>query len=527
MQKILSTVALGALLATAGGLEPRFAMAESLQEAVQTAVGSHPSVTAAQDASYASGETVKEQRSAYFPELSANLTGGRMYGDNATSRGLSVTRGAGYSNLGEGSAQLTQKVYDWGETGNRVDAAKARLQASDMVVAGTREGIAMRAAQAYVALLRASQIKEAAAANLTTAQDYQTRIAAQVAEGGSDDAELNRANDFLLLAQNAVTDFDGQYQQALADYIEAVGRKPSGALARPGVVAPSATSVDAAIQSAFDSHPQAAAAKQAVVAGDHDARAESTGYLPKVNAQLSYLKRDQRDVIGGEATDARAVMKMDWAYSTGGAQIARENRAEFLRDQARAQLDETYRRIERDVRAAWSALDVSRRQLETQSGRRDATARVVDTYKTQYEGGNRSLIELMQAESQAFDARIAYDNADFSVLNAGYALSAAMGNLVAAVDRAPKVVANAAEKPVSKNVVDVAVVAPKVASAPVATVKSTPVDVAPNIPVVVATQRTIGRVSRPMLADDGSAVAQLLAQPSTKTGAQDDGQKQD
>lgn len=430
MKNSFRSLMLGAAVVVGAGLPMSAVRAETLSDAVMEAIGTHPSVTAAREAKNASHQTVREQRSAYFPEVSASISGGRVYGDNATSRGLSVTRGAGYSGLGEGNASVTQRIYDWGETGNKVDAAKAREEAADSTVVGTQEAIALRASQAYIALLRATHLKKAAEANLATIQDYKDKIGVQVEAGGSDEAELNRANDFLLLAKNANTEFDGQFQQALADYLEAVGDRPQNALKRPMLPAQFPTNLDEAIDAAFAGHPQVQAAKAAVIASDHDIRAESTSYLPKVSSQLSYFQRDQRDVIGGESTDARAIMKMDWNYSTGGAQHARVDRAASLKAQAKAQLDETYRRIERDVRVAWSMLDVTRQQQKTQEDRKAATAKVVETYKTQYEGAKRTLIELMQAESQAFDASVAYDNADYGVLNATYTLMAAMGQLV-------------------------------------------------------------------------------------------------
>jgi len=404
--------------------------AETLEAAVSEAVGSHPAVSAARAAYDASEETVREQRSAYYPDLSVNATAGRLYGDNATSRGLSVTRGAGYSWLWEGNASLTQKIFDWGETGNRVDAALARETAANAGVLGRQDEIALRAVQSYITLMRATDLKARAETNLANIRGYQEKIEVQVQEGGADEAELNRANDFLLLAQNAATEFEGQYQQGLAEYIEAVGHPPVDVLKRPAALPSLPESIDSAVSTAIAVHPQIAAAKQSVLATDHDRRVESTSYLPKVSGQLSYLKRDQDDIIGGEAIDARAVVKADWAYSTGGAQLAREDRAAYLNEQAKSELDDAMRRTERDIRVAWATLDTSRRQQATQADRSVATAKVVETYKTQYDGGSRTLIELMQAESQAFDASVAYANADYGVMAATYTLLAAMGELV-------------------------------------------------------------------------------------------------
>lgn len=434
------------------------ARAETLSDAVGAAITTHPSVMAAQESEAASAQTVREQRSGYFPDITANATGGRIYGDNATSRGLSVTRGAGYSGLGEGSVSLSQKVFDWGETGDRVDAAKARLEAAQDTTVGTRDQLALRASQAFMALLRAGELKGGAAENLKAIKSYRDKIKVQVDAGGSDEAELNRANDFLLLAQNAATEFDGQYNQAMADYMEAVGDAPQTALVRPMLPAALPESLEAAIDYANTAHPEVLAAKQALIASDRDMQAEATNFLPKVRGELSYLKRDQADIIGGEAVDARAVMKMDWNYALGGAQHARVKRAVHTRAQTKAQLQETYRRVARDIRVAWAALDVARRQEKTQADRRTATANVVDTYKKQYEGDKRTLIELMQAESQAFDAKVAYANADYGVLNATYALLAATGQLLPAV------------QPVEAEAVD------EVGAVPVQTVTAEPVD---------------------------------------------------
>lgn len=409
------------------------ARADSVEDAVREAITTHPAIQSAKEAASASHESVREQRSAYYPELSASITGGRIYSDSSTTRGLSVTRGTGYSYLGEGSATLSQRVYDWGEVGNKVDAALAREMAANRAVDGTVDGIALRAAQAYLGVLRAGDLKAKAASHLRHIQEYREKIAVQVQEGGADEAELNRADDFLLLARNAATGFEGEYNQALANYVEAVGHAPVNSLERPLLPAFFPESIDSAITAAHETHPQIVSAKQALVASDHDMRAESTTYLPKLRTELSYLKRDQKDLVGGETVDARALMKMDWAYSVGGAQHARVDRAAYGRAQAKAQLQEAYRRVERDIRVAWSGLDVVRQQFRTQEERKTATAKVVDTYKTQYEGGKRSLIEIMQAESQAFDAAVAYANADYGVFNATYTLLAAMGQLVPAL----------------------------------------------------------------------------------------------
>ena len=105
------------------------AHAQSITDTVITVLNNHPQAESSKIAVDTADKDIKEQRSGYFPELSASATGGRIYGDNATSRGLSVDRGAGYSYLWEGSITGRQMLWDAKETGSRVEAARTTMKA--------------------------------------------------------------------------------------------------------------------------------------------------------------------------------------------------------------------------------------------------------------------------------------------------------------------------------------------------------------------------------------------------------------
>ncbi|MCB1757315.1 MAG: TolC family protein [Gammaproteobacteria bacterium] len=105
----------------------------------------HPQVESAQAAFGRSRQEQKEEFSAYFPELNVTATGGRIYGDNSTSRGLSVTRGTGYSYLWEGSVSARQKIFDGMETRNRVGAARSQVKAAELALIDVRENLAYQA----------------------------------------------------------------------------------------------------------------------------------------------------------------------------------------------------------------------------------------------------------------------------------------------------------------------------------------------------------------------------------------------
>lgn len=432
-KRFLAGVGLSVILLA---LQASPALAETLQDSVLKAVKHHPSVERAKIGSEIAQENVIEQRSGYFPEISANLGGGRLYGDNSTSRGLSVTRGAGYSWLWEGTAALNQKVFDWNVTTDRVASARAQQMAALYGLDDAKQGIAYSAVQAYIELFRAQQLFDEAEANLASMQGYQTKIKNLVAGGGADEAEALRASDFVLLAKNKVTELKGQVLGAEAAYIEAVGEKPQSALHKPLMpfVVDGDTAIEELITKIQGHHPQILALTENSRALEHDADAEGKSVLPVVNSEMSYTKRDQRDLIGGESEDARAMLRLSWSLETGGAQFARQRRALHQQEEAQAQIEEMRRAVEKNLRIALAGLEVAKDQLDNQKTRYDEAVSNVATYRKQFEASKRTMLEVMQADSQAFDAKVAYVGAEFAVIDAAYGFLMSQGRITDAIE---------------------------------------------------------------------------------------------
>lgn len=412
------------------------AFSENLEEAVKQALSTHPTIKRAIIGKDIAEETIKEERSAYFPTVSASVAGGRLYADNATSRGLSVTRGAGYSWLWEGNAALNQTIFDWNERGNRVDSAKAQRMSAFHSYDDVRQNVAYQAVQAYIGLYRSQELYKEGEQNLAKMRDYHDRIKKLVAGGGADAAEESRAGELVLVAENILADLSGQLKGAEASYIQTVGKKPDVNLITPPMpfVINSDEELDALIKKIQDAHPQVKAMKENIESLEYTARAVSKDPLPDLGSELSYTKRDQRDLIGGESVDARAMLRLSWNLETGGAQFARTRRAKLQRDEAVAELEELRRTLERNLRVSLASLEVAREQRDIQKKRYGELTATSNTYKQQFDGAKKRLIDVMQADSQAFLAYNDYLNARFTMLDAAYGFLTSQGNLTEAIE---------------------------------------------------------------------------------------------
>lgn len=440
------------------------ANAETLREAVASALASHPAVDIASARKEVAHEAEREEFSNLFPQINTTLTGGRMYGDNSTSRGLTVSRGAAYSWLWEGNASLTQPIFDGFETYNRIDAAKARENAAEYTLADARQGIALHAAQSFLNVMRAQESYAKTLSYQDRIKDYLSRINGMVEAGVADESEAAQAKNILSQLENSVAEMDGQVKLALADYAEAVGSMPAGELREPGLGQGTgfATAEDA-IAHATQYHPLLLSARQNLDAEDNDVSADRGALLPTLDGEISYLDRDQKEEIGGELTDARAVMRMNWAFSTGGGQLARIRKSKAEKSEALARTAQTQREIERDIRRSFAELATSSKQNELNEKRATVTKELFDTYEKQFEASKVRLLQLMQAENQVFSTEMEQINSKYRKMMAEYGILASAGTLLNALNVSGD---GAAVTPRAETIQDVVVSTPDVMPEP-------------------------------------------------------------
>lgn len=418
------------LLASVLAGVPGAAGADALDDSVRSALQRHPSVEAALSSLSAAGETRSEEYSKYFPEISMYVTGGRMYGDNATSRGLVTTRGQAYSWLGEGSVSVSQRIFDGMETQHRVQAAEARKKKAYNSLFEVREELALRAVQSYLNVLRSREAVDALVTHKKKVANYQGRIQTMLQQGGADETQVQQAKDIQVILNGILADFEGQLKGAEAQYYEAVGYRPGPDMAAPQVPLDAIPrDIHEAVRYAVSHHPSIAVANDESRAAGYDIGTEKSALYPDLNGELSYLKRDQRDEIGGEAEDARATMRLSWNFSTGGAQLARIRRSKDMHSETRSRMEDIRGQIERDVHMAYAEYDTASRQLDYLGQRRELNEKLFKTYQAQFEGAKVNLLQLMQADNQLFNTKLEGINGRYRLLNAQYGMLASMGRL--------------------------------------------------------------------------------------------------
>lgn len=437
----LSILGGAALLMTAGAClcaGSGFARAETLEQAVATALNNHPSVIAALAGRDIAQAERAEQRAGYFPEVNVNLATGRVYGDNSTSRGLTVDRGSGYSWSHEGGVTVRQMLFDGMETSNRVDAASARRDSAENMVMDVRETLAMRTAITYLEILRNRAALDMIRGHAKKVADYRARIKRMVDEGAADESMAVQAHDVQNQLDATLADIDGQLKQALADYMEITGHAGDDPMARPSIASDMIPAdVEQAVSGARQAHPAVIAARLQGQAAQHEIAAERGTLYPDITGEMSMYKKDLDDIIGGEVVDERALIRMNWTFSTGGAQIEKIRQSQHRQTEAEARGNELTGQLEREIRKAYAELGAAQDRLRVSRDRTKVNKDLVGAYEKQFELAKVTILNLLQVENGLFNAALGEMNADYRVQAAQYTVLANMGQLQNALQIKP------------------------------------------------------------------------------------------
>ncbi|MBK9584441.1 MAG: TolC family protein [Alphaproteobacteria bacterium] len=406
------------------------ARAETLPEAVRSALGSHPALEVA-SAQYEVAQKDKAMKeSDYYPELSVSATLGRVYQDNATSRGLSVDRGAGYSGYGEGTLALRQNLFDGFETKNRVEAAQARMASYESNIVDVQERLVFRVASSYLDVMRSREALDLLKEQQASMTSYHERIVAMVEEGLADETEQQQAEDVVMVMKALVNDYEGSLRKAESEFAEVTGHAPDESLVKPVSLASALPQdIDSALSTALESHPAINSARKESDAAKFDVEAEQAGYLPDVMGEMSYLKSDKRDLIGGEVEDARAIVRMNWKFATGGEQKSAIERSKAQQREAQAKVEELKRSLERTIRQSYADYSTVKRKNALAAERVDLNENLLKNYNLQFESARVNLLHLMRAESQLYKARLDRADSGFNLIVSEYALLASLGSL--------------------------------------------------------------------------------------------------
>ncbi|MES2674069.1 MAG: TolC family outer membrane protein [Pseudomonadota bacterium] len=405
--------------------------ASNVHDAVVQAIETNPDVQASWHAFKAATYQVSEARAGYLPSIDLAASGG------GASRDFD---GRDQYTTAQGQVSLTNMLFDGFRTPGQVNHFKGERLVRYYELLDTVETTAFEAVRAFEDVARERALVALARENYSKHQDVFSQIDKRVVSGVGRKVDLEQVAGRLALAETNLLTEASNLHDVTARYLRVVGNLPAADLLPTQLFeARLPQTIREALQMAYQGNPGFHAAIKNIAAAQANVTVERSGYYPK--AELRARQNISRNSNGFDerfdpnryGNESAVELGLTFNLYKGGANRAairrsleEVNQAKDLRDKACADLRQSTQIAFND---SWRIKE----QLASTNQHRLSSDKVRLAYAEQFSIGQRTLLDLLDAENEYFQASRAYVSVQ-SDLNIAHARTlASMGGLLPAL----------------------------------------------------------------------------------------------
>ena len=411
---------------------PGQARAQSLQDEVAQLLSSHPQIQAARQNIAASEEGINVAFAGYLPTVSAFADFGYELIDNPGRTAAEPDQGpftTGQSR--QTSITITQTVFNGFLNEADNDNAKLAKQSSEISLEEAEQGVLFEGVSTYLEVLRNERLIRLAADNENTIQRQFELEDERVRRGAGITLDVLESKKRLQVAKERRVAFDGQLRDSMSRFNQVFGHEAN----IDDMIMPTPPlglipeNVETAVAAALVEHPAIRNSETRVDIAQEQRTIAKAAFYPTIDVIAEWGYEDDFGGTRGTRRDYKAKVQASWDLFNGFATLAGVARASHGYLSSIDSSNFAKRKIGEETRLAWSGLDTSRKRVTLLQNAVNIAAEVFSGRRKLREAGKETVINVLDAESQMFDARIQLIAAQHDARVAVYRLLAAMGQL--------------------------------------------------------------------------------------------------
>ncbi len=418
--------------AIAGGVVT--ARSDTLEWALVLTYQNNPSLNAQRAALRATDESVPQALSGYRPKLSFTANGGYNYfgeTNKARTPGGGVNYDTFEANLGtrQFGATATQTLYNGFQTANRTRQAESGVFGARETLRLTEQQVLLDAATAYMNLIRDEAILDLNRRNVEvlTEQLKQTRDRFNVGEVTRTD--VAQAESRLAAGRSQLLQAQSNEITSQANYRRVIGVNP-GRLA-PGTPVDrfSPATVQRAIVEGETQSPSVLAAMYGVDISELAVKISEGALYPNLGLTASWTQTYDAIPQTLKQTNVAVLGQLTVPIYQGGAEYSAIRQSKETLGQQRLNLDVNRDQARATVVQSWGQLDAAKAQIEATTAQVNAAEIALNGVREEARVGQRTTLDVLNAQQELVNARVALVTAQHDRVVASYTLLAAVGDL--------------------------------------------------------------------------------------------------
>jgi outer membrane protein len=398
--------------------------AETLPQALTATYKTNPRLDAERARLRATDEEVPRAKSGYRPNIFGSAD---VSYEHRESKPLSASDGEGHPkgyNL-----NLTQPVFRGFRTLNGVREAEAVVRAGRETLRITEQLVLLDAVSAYMDVVRDQAIVRLQENNVEVLSRELRATQDRFAVGEVTRTDVAQAQARRAGAVSALDLARANLKTSRATYERVVGHPPTQ-LTEPGVperFLPKSLEESLAISGRED--PNIVAALYREQAARHTVDRIWGELLPEVNVEANYSRRFDPSPTTDDTETTQVTGRLIVPIYQGGEVEARVRQAKHTQISRLQEIEQFRTESQAAVVAAWSRLQASRAQLESDLTQAEANRTALAGVREEERVGQRTLLDVLNAEQELLNAEVALVTTRRNLIVNAYGTLSAIGRL--------------------------------------------------------------------------------------------------
>jgi outer membrane protein len=431
---VIRSIARFAVAAAALAVISGSALSDTLETALKQAYQNNPSLNAQRAALRATDEGVPIALSGYRPRVTGTITAGAT-GQSQTTRTVNSTGVGTYTGNWDNFAPhtfgvtATQTLYNGMQTANRTRQAESQVSAGRETLRLTEQTVLLDAATAYMNVLRDTATLDLQRRNVEVLQEQlrQTRDRFNVGEVTKTDVAQSESR--LAAGRSQMLGAESNLTTSRATYRQRIGVEPGKLIPAAPVDRFSPKNLAAAIGQGRLENPSVTATALGVDVASLQVRINEGALYPTITASAGVNYNMEPSPLVVKQMQFTALGTVSVPLFQGGAEYATIRQSKETLGQRRMDLDTQRDSAQQAVVQAWGQLEAAKAQIIATQAQVAAAETALNGVREEARVGQRTTLDVLNAQQELVNARVALVNAQRDRVVASYSLLSASGRL--------------------------------------------------------------------------------------------------
>lgn len=401
------------------------ASAQSLTDVLSAAYNNNPTLLSARAALRATDEGVPQALSGWRPTVSLTGETGVLRQEFTPQ---TPTTQSDTINPRTVTLSVTQPLYRGGRTQAATESAEALVLAGRQDLYSTERRVLLDAVTAYMDVVQNQAVLDLNRNNEEVLRRQLEATRERFRVGEITRTDVAQAESRLSGATANRISAEGILVSSRAVLARVIGEMP-GTLTPPPPLPELPRSEEEALAIALEENPDLLGARFREVSAKYDVRSVSGALLPTVSVAGSLSQADETTRANLETESARIALQLTVPLYEGGSVYSQTRQRKQIHNQRRIQVEEQRRLVRQSVTQAWENLTTARSNITARRDQVEAARIALEGVQQEAEVGSRTTLDVLDAEQEYLDARVAEVRARRDEYVAAFTLLSAIGRL--------------------------------------------------------------------------------------------------